>query len=154
MESFITAELEIRAPTAHVIAVAGRVSEAAHWLWAPAQVATAASSRDLPDGTRQLIVADGDKLRDKVVDAGDRTVVLESEFRPRREEVQGRKLRYELSVEPGAGTAIAKLGLAFLDRDAPTATAEVRRWRRHAEQCLRRLETLALPEAEAEADAD
>lgn len=145
MEPFVSSELEIRATKAQVAGTAGLVTNAVLWLWPPAQVANTASERDLPDGTRQVIVSDGDKLRDKVVEADDTTVVIESEFRPRRDEVQGRKMRYSLVVEPGLGTAIAKLELAFMDRDAPEGVADVRRWRRHAEQCLRRLADLAAP---------
>ncbi len=146
MEVFVSSELEIRATKAQVAGTAGLARNAVYWLWPEAQVANTASERDLPCGTRQVIVADGDKLRDKVVRADDSSVTLESEFRPRRSEVQGRKMRYELSVEPGAGTALAKLEVAFMDREAPTGIADVRRWRRHAEQSLRRLSLLATPD--------
>jgi hypothetical protein len=140
---FVSASLEIRAPRPHVRGIASQVGQAAGWLWAPAQVAEIASTRDLPDGTRQLIVKDGDKLRDRVVEAGEEKVVLDSEYRPRRTEVRGRRLRYELELATGAGTTVATLGLAFEDRDAPTGVADVRRWRRHAEGCLKRLAALA-----------
>ena len=69
MDSFVSVQLEIRAPQAHVLAIAGRVTNTVDWLWAPVQVANVASSRDLPDGTRQLVIADGDKLRDRVVES-------------------------------------------------------------------------------------
>lgn len=152
MEVFVSSELEIRATKAQVAGTAGLARNAVHWVWPEAQVANAASERDLPCGTRQVIVADGDKLRDKVVQSDDSSVTLESEFRPRSSEVQGRKMRYELSVEPGAGAAVAKLEIAFMDREAPSGIADVRRWRRHAEQCLRRLALLAAP-VEDEDDA-
>lgn len=145
VEVFVSSELEIRATKSQVAGTAGLASNAVHWLWPEVQVAAAASERDLPCGTRQVIVGDGDKLRDKVVHADDSSVTVESEFRPRRSEVQGRKMRYALSVEPGAGAALAKLELAFMDREAPGGVADVRRWRRHAEQCLRRLALLAVP---------
>jgi len=154
VEEFVSTELEIRATKAQVAGTAGLVSNAVLWLWPPAQVANIASERDLPDGTRQVIVSDGDKLRDKVVEADDTTVVIESEFRPRRDEVHGRKMRYVLSVEPGSGAAIAKLEVAFMDREAPKGVADVRRWRRHAEQCLRRLAELAVPNEESDEDQD
>ena len=153
MEVFVSSELEIRATKAQVAGTAGLASNAVLWLWPAAQVANAASERDLPDGTRQVIVSDGDKLRDKVAQADDSNVVVESEYRPRRSEVQGRKMRYELSVEPGSGTAIAKLGIAFMDREAPTGIADIRRWRRHAEQCLRRLAALAVPAGDEDTEA-
>lgn len=152
VEAFVSSELEIRATKAQVAGTACLASNAVLWLWPPAQVANAASERDLPDGTRQVIVSDGDKLRDKVAEADDSSVVIESEYRPRREEVPGRKMRYSLSVEPGSGTAIAKLELAFMDREAPTGVADIRRWRRHADQCLRRLAHLAAPPEESEED--
>jgi len=151
VEVFVSSELEIRATKAQVAGTAGLASNAVLWLWPAAQVANVASERDLPCGTRQVVVSDGDKLRDKVVHADDSSVTVESEFRPRRAEVKGRKMRYELSVEPGSGTAIAKLEVAFMDRDAPTGIADIRRWRRHTEQCLRRLAQLAAP-AEDEAE--
>lgn len=143
---FVSASLEIRAPRAHVAGIAGLATEAKGWLWSPAQVAGEATSRDLPDGTRQLVVADGDKLRDRIVEASDERVVIDSEYRPRNADVRGRHLRYELSLEAGPGTTNATLGLAFEDRAAPTSPVETRRYRRHAEQCLARLSALAIPE--------
>lgn len=140
---FVSASIEIRAPRAQVAGLAAQASLAAKWLWAPAQTASIAQAKDLPDGTRQLLVADGDKLCDRVMEAGEDRVVLDSEHRPRRSEVRGRHLRYELLMEPGAGSTVARLGLAFVGRDAPSADAERRRWRRHAEQCLARLAELA-----------
>lgn len=151
MEAFVSSELEIRATKAQVVGTAGLVTNAVLWLWPPAQVANIAGERELPDGTRQVVVADGDKLRDKVTESDDSSVIIESEFRPRKDQVPGRKLRYSLSVEPGAGAAVATLGLAFIDRDAPAGAADLRRWRRHTEQCLRRLAELATPK-EAEED--
>jgi len=144
-EVFVSAKVEIRAPRAHVQAVAQNVGQAASWLWNPAQVSEILASRDLPDGTRQLVVKDGDKLRDRVVSVEDGCVVLSSEYRPRRAEVRGRHLRYELQLEPGTGTTVATLGVAFEDRDAPAREVDSRRWRRHAEQCLKRLVTVAEP---------
>ncbi len=148
MSSFVSADLEIRATKAQVIGIASLAANAVRWLWPAPQVANISGDRELPDGTRQVIVADGDKLRDKVVAVEDGAVQIESEFRPRKAEVAGRKMSYELTVEPGHGTAIAKLSLSFMDRDNPTSVAEVRRWRRHAEQCLRRLGELSTPERE------
>ncbi len=140
---FVSASLEIRAPRAHVAGIAGQVDRTAGWLWAPAIVAEIATSRDLPNGTRQLVVKDGDKLRDRVLEASDERVVLDSELRPRRSEVPNRHLRYELDLEAGAGTTVATLGIAMPDRESAPRVAEQRRWRRHAEQCLRRLAALA-----------
>ncbi len=147
-EVFVTASLEIRAPRAHVAGIAGLATEAKNWLWSPAQVAGEASARDLPNGTRQIVVADGDKLRDRIVEAAPEKVVIDSEYRPRKAEVQGRHLRYELTLEAGAGTTVATLGLAFEDRDAPKSPVETRRYRRQAEQCLARLGALAAPPEE------
>ena len=140
---FVSASLEIRAPRAHVAGIAGTAARAADWLWAPAMVAEIATSRDLPDGTRQLVVKDGDKLRDRVDEASDERVVIDSELRPRRTEVPNRHLRYELGLESGAGTAVATLGVAMPDRAGTPGVAEQRRWRRHAEGCLKRLAGLA-----------
>ena len=140
---FVSASLEIRAPRPQVAGIAGQVSRAAEWLWTPTMVAEIATSRDLPDGTRQLVVKDGDKLRDRVLEADDVRVVIDSQLRPRRSEVPNRHLRYELDLESGAGTTVAKLGVAMPDREGTPGVAEQRRWRRHAEQCLRRLADLA-----------
>ena len=150
MTVFVTVSIEIRAPRAHVHSIASRPEAAADWLWAPAQVATVASSRDLPDGTRQLVIADGDKLRDKVVEKTDELVVLESELRPRKTDRPGRHLRYELTLESALGCTAATLGIGFLDRDAPAQTVQQRKWRRHAEQCLSRLNALAVGATEEE----
>lgn len=139
MSSFVTVEREIRAPRAQVLGFVSVASNARRWVWAPAQVATIASEREVPGGVQQLIDGDGNKLRDRVAEAGDETVVLESELRPRSKDVPGRHLRYEVAVTAGTGTAIARLSLGFLDRDNPSSTVEVRRWRRHATQCLGRL---------------
>lgn len=140
---FVSASLEIRAPRPQVAGIAGQVIRAAGWLWAPPMVAEIAASRDLPDGTRQLVVKDGDKLRDRVLEASDDRVVLDSELRPRRTEVPRRRLRYELDLASGAGTTVATLGIAMPDRETSPGVAEQRRWRRHAEQCLKRLAGLA-----------
>ncbi len=139
MSSFVTVEREIRAPRAQVLGFVSVAANARHWIWAPAQVATIASERDVPGGIKQLIDGDGNKLRDKVSEAGDEVAVIESELRPRSKDVPGRHLRYEVAVTAGTGTAIAKLSLGFLDRDNPASTVEIRRWRRHATQCLGRL---------------
>jgi len=151
---FVSASLEIRAPRAHVAAIGGQVTQSTKWLWSPAQVAGEASSRELPDGGRQVVVADGDKLRDRVVESSNERVVIDSEYRPRKAEVNGRHLRYELELEAGAGTTVAKLSLAFEDRVAPTTPLETRRYRRHAEQCLARLAGLAAPDGDGDASAD
>ncbi len=145
-DTFVQASLEIRAPRAHVASVAGSVKQAAKWLWNPAQIKQISSTRELPDGGIQLVVADGDKLRDKVVEASPDQVTLESEYRPRRSEVQGRHLRLVLDLAPGAATCQVTLGVSFLHRDAPSEEVERRRWRRHCEQCLKRLARLATPE--------
>ena len=125
-------------------------ANAVAWLWAPAQVSTIAATRDLPDGGRQVIDGDGNKLRDHVEEASHDAVVLRSELQPRNKDVPGRKLRYELSVTPGAGTAVATLGLSFADREAPTATVDLRRWRRHLDGCLARLADACEVQLEAE----
>lgn len=145
-DSFVTASLEIRAPRAHVASLAGSVKRASAWLWNPAQTRSVATTRELPDGGIQLVVADGDKLRDKVIEASPEQVVLESEYRPRKPEVRSRHLRLVLDLAPGAATCQATLGVTFLDRDDPTEEVERRRWRRHCEQCLKRLATLATPD--------
>jgi hypothetical protein len=139
MSGFVTVTREIRAPRAQVIGWAGLAANAAAWLWAPALVAVINAERDMPDGTRQLINKDGDKMRDKVVDSGHDAVLVHSELRPRSKDVPGRHLSYDLKVEPGAGTAIATLSLGFVDADAPKGTVHQRRWRRHADSCLVRL---------------
>lgn len=140
---FVSASLEIRAPRPQVAGIAGQAARAGDWLWAPAMVAEIATSRDLPNGTRQLVVKDGDKLRDRVVEAADDRVVIDSELRPRRAEIPGRHLRYELGLESGSGTTVATLGIAMPDRESAVGVAEQRRWRRHGEQCLKRLAALA-----------
>ena len=145
MSGFVSVTREIRAPRAQVAGWASLASNASAWLWAPALVAVINATRDLPDGTRQLINKDGDKLRDTVVEADHDRVVVQSELRPRKEDVPGRHLRYELSVEAGAGTAIATISLSFVDRDDPTGTVHVRRWRRHLEGCLTRLAAACEP---------
>jgi hypothetical protein len=143
---FISSTLEIRATRAHVAGLAGQVMQCRNWLWSAAQIKGEATSRDLPDGTHQVIVADGDKLRDRILERSDERVVIDSEYRPRRTEVRGRHLRYELDLEAGPGTTKATLGLAFEDREAPTSTVEIRRYRRQVEQCLGRLAGLAAPD--------
>jgi hypothetical protein len=139
LSGFVSATREIRAPRAQVAGFACLAPNAARWLWAPVQVATINASRDLPDGTRQLINKDGDKLRDRVVESDAGRVVVQSELRPRQTDVPGRHLRYELSVQAGPGTTIATLTLGFVDADAPSGTVHERRWRRHLEGCLGRL---------------
>ncbi len=139
MSGFVTVTREIRATRAQVAGFASLAANASQWLWAPVQVAVINASRDMPDGTRQLINKDGDKLRDKVVSSDGECVVLHSELRPRATDVPGRHLRYELTVTPGAGTAIATVDLGFVDAANPEGTVHQRRWRRHAEQCLARL---------------
>jgi succinylarginine dihydrolase len=141
--SFVSAVLEIRAPRFQVQSVAARASSASDWLWAPAQVASVASRKDLENGGVQLLLADGDKIVDRVISAEAERVVLESKLAPRKAGVPGRQLRYELALEPGAATTRVTLGLAFVDRPAPAEQVELRKWRRHAEQCLARLAALA-----------
>ncbi len=148
MSGFVSITREIRAPRAQVTGWASLAANAAGWLWAPVLVATINASRDLPDGTRQLINKDGDKLRDKVVEAEADRVVVQSELRPRQSEVPGRHLRYELGVEAGPGTAIATLSLGFVDREDPAGTVHRRRWRRHLEGCLTRLAGACEPDVD------
>ncbi len=138
MSGFVSVKREIRAPRAQVTGFACLPANAKVWLWAPVQVAVINAERELPDGTKQLINKDGDKLRDKVVESDHEHVLVHSELRPRDKAVPGRHLSYHLLVEPGAGTAIATLSLGFVDADPPNSVQQ-RRWRRHAEQCLGRL---------------
>ena len=143
--SFVTVTREIRAPRAQVFGIASLPPRAADWLWAPAQSATPATTRDMPDGSRQLVVRDGDKLRDWVREVTPvERVVLDSQYLPRRKDVvRGRHLRYELQLDPAVGITLASLSLAFHDQPAPSQVADQRKWRRHAEQCLARLSALA-----------
>jgi uncharacterized protein YndB with AHSA1/START domain len=142
---FVVVEREIRAPRTQVFGVASLVSRAADWLWAPTQSSEPASTRDMPDGSRRLVVRDGDKLRDWVREAeAPERVVLDSKYEPRRKDIaRGRHLRYELKLDTGAGVTRASLSLAFHDLEAPTRVAAQRKWRRHAEQCLKRLAGLS-----------
>jgi len=139
----VTAALEIRAPRPHVCSLASQLDSVMSWLWAPDQVASTASSRDLPDGTRQLIVRDGDKLRTRVVRVEDDKVVIEAGYQPRNTVVPSRRLCYELVLEGGPGTTIVTLSLSWLEGDAPQGPAQERRWRRNLDQCLERLEQQA-----------
>jgi len=143
--SFITVSREIRAPRAQVFGIASIVGRAAEWLWAPVQSADPGVTRDMPDGSRQLVVRDGDKLRDWVRETeAPARVVLDSKYLPRRKDVvRGRHLRYELVLAAAAGVSKASLSIGFHDKEAPTRTADQRKWRRHAEQCLARLASLA-----------
>jgi len=124
------------------------------WLWAPDQVSAATHSRDLPNGTRQLIVRDGDKLRTRVVDVDDNQVVIEAAYQPRDSKVPARKLRYELALEGGPGTTQATLTLQWLEGDAPQGPAQERRWRRNVDQCLERLSNKATETGAAAAQSD
>jgi len=135
----VTASLEIRAPRPHVRSLASQLDSVMSWLWAPDQVASAAASRDLPDGTRQLIVRDGDKLRTRIVSAEEDKAVIEAGYQPRNTAVPSRRLCYELDLEGGPGTTVATLHLRWLEGDAPQGPAQERRWRRNVEQCLERL---------------
>ena len=145
--SFVTVQREIRVPRAQVFGIASLVGRAAEWLWAPAQAGSPTSVREMPDGSRRLVVRDGDKLRDWVreTEAPER-VVLDSKYEPRRADVRGRHLRYELVLEAGVGVTLAKLSVAFHDQPAPTRAVDQRKWRRHAEHCLGRLADMALPD--------
>ncbi len=145
MSSIAESTLEIRAPVSQVEAFVQRASAAAKWIWPKAQVEHSVSERELPCGTYQLIVADGDKLRTKVDAGEDGAVLIEAEYRPRRKEVPGRILRYELNLERGAGTCRATLGVA-MDGASAGSELERRKWRRNAEQCLERLAEVAEPE--------
>ncbi len=150
--SFVTVEREIRAPRAQVFGIASIVGRAAEWLWAPAQSGDARTTRDMPDGSRQLVVRDGDKLRDWVRETeAPGLVVLDSKYMPRRSDVvRGRHLRYELRLDAAVGITKASLSVGFHDQEAPKRVADQRKWRRHAEQCLQRLTDLAEPEIDAE----
>jgi len=147
MTAFVTVQAEIRAPRAQVFGVASQATRCVDWLWAPALASAVAAERDLPDGTRQVIVADGNKLRDRIDSADLDAVVIDSELRPRSKELPGRHLTYTLGLKPGAGTALVELSIAFV-RDEPKGSIAKRKWRRHAEECLRRL--TAITEIEAE----
>lgn len=151
-----TASREVRAPAAQVFGLASVASHAAQWLWNPQQLSLVASTRALPDGTEQLLLSDGDKLRDRVVvaDTEGLRVELDSEHRPRRAEHSGRHLSYVLQLERGAGTTIASLSLDLVG-DAPRPTpATARKWRRHLEHCLRRLAEQAEAPARGEEGAE
>jgi len=109
------------------------------WLWAPDQLAAAKASRDLPNGTRQVIVRDGDKLRTRIVIAESDKVVIEACYQPRDNQVPSRTLSYELGLEGGPGTTLATLSLSWPEGNAPQGSAQQRRWRRNVDQCLERL---------------
>jgi len=139
----VSSFLEIRAPRPHVQGLAVHIDSVMSWLWAPDQVSSATHSRDLPNGTRQLIVRDGDKLRTQVVCSDDERVVIEAAYVPRDGEVPARRLSYELVLEGGPGTTRATLSLTWLEGDAPAGPAGQRRWRRNVDQCLERLASKA-----------
>jgi len=122
------------------------------WLWAPDQVAAAKASRDLPNGTRQVIVRDGDKLRTRIVTSESDKVVIEACYQPRDTQVPSRRLSYELGLEGGPGSTIATLSLDWLEGDAPQGAAQQRRWRRNVDQCLQRLAARATEGALTEDD--
>jgi hypothetical protein len=142
MSAFVTASAEIRAPRAQVFGVASLPARCIEWLWSPALIGDIGATRDLPDGTRQNVVADGNKLRDRVDSAELDAVVIDSELRPRSKDLPGRHLTYTLALTPGAGTTKAELAIAFV-RDEPKGRIAQRKWRRHAEECLRRLASLS-----------
>ena len=150
----VSSSLEIRAPRPHVQGLAVQMDAVMSWLWAPDQVSAATHSRDLPNGTRQLIVRDGDKLRTRVVDVDDNQVVIEAAYQPRDSKVPARKLRYELALEGGPGTTQATLTLQWLEGDAPQGPAQERRWRRNVDQCLERLSNKATETGAAAAQSD
>ena len=135
----VSSFLEIRAPRPHVQGLAVQIDSVMSWLWAPDQVNSATHSRDLPNGTRQLIVRDGDKLRTRVLHSDDERVVIEAAYVPRNSEVPARRLSYELLLEGGPGTTRATLSLSWLEGEAPVGPAGERRWRRNVDQCLERL---------------
>ncbi|HCP46029.1 MAG TPA: hypothetical protein DIU15_08315 [Deltaproteobacteria bacterium] len=155
-DAFVSSTREIRAPLPHVRSLAIRLETVMSWIWAPAQVADPAASRDLPNGTRQLIVRDGDKLRTRVAEQEERRVVIEAVYQPRNTDVPGRELRYELNLEVGAGTTMATLSLHFAEPPSENP-GEIRRWTRNLRQCLDRLDELAAGEVNeaqgAEGDA-
>lgn len=142
-DAFASSTREIRAPLPHVRSLAIRLDAVMAWVWSPAQVANPAASRDLPNGTRQLIVRDGDKVRTRVADQDERRVVIETAYQPRNTDVPSRELRYELGLEVGAGTTLATLSLHFSGAAPDDSSGEVRRWTRNLRQCLDRLDELA-----------
>lgn len=141
--ALVSSSLEIRAPRPHVQGLAVQLDSLMSWLWSPDQVSAAASTRDLPNGTRQLIVRDGDKLRTQVVHSDEERVVIEAAYIPRAKGVPARKLSYELTLEGGPGTTRATLSLSWLEGAAPVGPAAERRWRRNVDQCLERLASTA-----------
>jgi hypothetical protein len=141
--ALVTSSLEIRAPRPHVQGLAVHLDSVMAWLWSPDQLSAAASTRDLPNGTRQVIVRDGDKLRTQVVESDEDRVVIEAAYMPRAGGVPARKLSYELSLEGGPGTTRATLSLTWLEGAVPVGPAAERRWRRNVDQCLERLSSAA-----------
>jgi hypothetical protein len=146
-----TASIEIRAPRAHVRALADRPRASSRWLWTPAQVGPDAPERELPDGTYQRVNEGGDRLRDRVLGGDNQGVNLESEWLPKEKGVPPRRLHLRLELLAGAGTTRASLSVTLPDRPPVTEAAEQRKWRRHVEGCLQRLQTLAEQEAVAAA---
>jgi len=139
----VSSSLEIRAPRPHVQGLAVQLDSVMAWLWSPDQLSAAASTRDLPNGTRQVIVGDGDKLRTQVVESDEDRVVIEAAYMPRVGSVPARKLSYELTLEGGPGTTRATLSLTWLEGTVPVGPAAQRRWRRNVDQCLERLSSTA-----------
>ncbi len=150
--SKICASLEIRVPRAHVQGLASQLDSVMAWLWSPEQLSAATHTRELPDGGRQLLVRDGDKLRTRVVSSEQERVVVEAAYVPRDPAVPSRRLHYELALEGGPGTTRVELSLSWQEGEAPSGVAGERRWRRNLEQCLSRLQqaaTAAHPGAES-----
>ena len=150
----VSSSLEIRAPRPYVQGLAVQIDSVMSWLWAPDQVSSATHSRDLPNGTRQLIVRDGDKLRTQIVRSEDECVVIEAAYVPRDGEVPARRLSYELALEGGPGTTRVTLSLSWLEGAMPAGPAGQRRWRRNVDQCLERLASKAAAGHSPDDDAE
>lgn len=142
MSTITSASAEIRAPSRAVLNLARLPRDVARWTWPEALLGELSGERELPDGAFQRSNSAGDRFRDRVLDFAERKARIENALLPKEKGVPGRTLILELIVEPRGGACLATLSVAFADREAPTAPTEVRRWRRHAEQCLARLAAL------------
>lgn len=154
MDIIASHHIEIRAPRAAVLAWTHRPRDAARWTWPEALVGDVQGDRDLPDGAYQRSNAGGDRFRDRIVEQHEAGVVIENALLPKEKGVPGRTLLLKLDSEARGGATKVTLGVAFADKSAPTAPTEVRRWRRHAEQCLARLQVLVEAGSDASAGAE